>query len=290
VIARPPPGADPLADAYEHCAQLARTHARDQWLGALYASASARGALFALASFDYEIRQALGRARDPNLTAIRLAWWREVIAGERQAEAAGNPVALALRAAIDAYALPQSWLEAMLDARLQAIAPQEDFDHVAFRAFADESEGARLRLASRITARGQDLDTADAQAPAGMALALTRLLKELPFKAGSVPTLIPTDVAARHGVNVADFDARREDPGVTVACAELRGLARDELAEAERRLKSSSPTILPAFIPLAPLRLDLNRLDRNADRPLDDVGEVSPLRRQWAIWRWARTR
>ena len=290
MTARPPPGADPLADATEHCAALARAHARDQWLGALYASASARGALFALASFDYEIRQALRRARDPNLTAIRLAWWREVIAGERQAEAAGNPVALALRAAIDAYALPQSRLEAMLDARLQAIAPQEDFNHVAFRAFADESEGARLRLASRITARGQDLDTADAQAPAGMALALTRLLKELPFKAGSVPTLIPTDVAARHGVNVADFDARREDPGVTVACAELRGLARDELAEAERRLKSSSPTILPAFIPLAPLRLDLNRLDRNADRPLDDVGEVSPLRRQWAIWRWARTR
>ena len=290
MIARPPPGADPLADAYEHCAQLARTHARDQWLGALYASASARGALFALASFDYEIRQALGRARDPNLTAIRLAWWREVIAGERQAEAAGNPVALALRAAIDAYALPQSWLEAMLDARLQAIAPQEDFDHVAFRAFADESEGARLRLASRITARGQDLDTADAQAPAGMALALTRLLKELPFKAGSAPTLIPTDVAARHGLNVADFDARREDPGVIVACAELRGLARDELAEAERRLENSSPAILPAFIPLAPLRLDLDRLDRNADRPFDALGEVSPLRRQWAIWQWARTR
>ena len=290
MIARPPPGADPLADAYEHCAQLARTHARDQWLGALYASASARGALFALASFDYEIRQALRRARDPNLTAIRLAWWREVIAGERQAEAAGNPVALALRAAIDAYALPQSWLEAMLDARLQAIAPQEDFDHVAFRAFADESEGARLRLASRITARGQDLDTADAQAPAGMALALTRLLKELPFKAGSAPTLIPTDVAARHGLNVADFDARREDPGVIVACAELRGLARDELAEAERRLENSSPAILPAFIPLAPLRLDLDRLDRNADRPFDALGEVSPLRRQWAIWQWARTR
>jgi phytoene synthase len=290
VTARPPSGADPLADATEYCAALAREHAHDQWLGALYASADARGALFALASFDYEIRQALRRARDPNLTAIRLAWWREVIAGERQAEAAGNPVALALRAAIDAYALPQAWLEAMLDARLQAIAPQDDFNHVAFRAFADESEGARLRLASRITARGQDLDTADAQAPAGMALALTRLLKELPFKAGSAPTLIPTDVAARHGVNVADFDARREDPGVIVACAELRGLARDELAEAERRLENSSPAILPAFIPLAPLRLDLDRLDRNADRPFDALGEVSPLRRQWAIWQWARTR
>jgi len=290
VTARPPPGADPLADATEHCAALAREHARDQWLGALYAGANARGALFALASFDYEIRQALRRARDPNLTAMRLAWWREAIAGERRAEAAGNPVALALRAAIDDYALPLAWLEAMLDARLQAIAPQEDFNLAAFRAFADESEGARLRLASRIAAGAQDLDPADAHAPAGMALALTRLLKELPFKAGSAPTLIPADVAARHGVSVEDLDARRGGTGVIAACNELRGLARDELAEAERRLRSSSAAILPAFIPLAPLWLDLDRLDRNADRAFDDLGEVSPLRRQWAIWRWARTR
>jgi phytoene synthase len=290
VTARPPPGADPLADATEHCAALAREHARDQWLGALYADANARGALFALASFDYEIRQALKRARDPNLTAMRLAWWREAIAGERRAEAAGSPVALALRAAIDDYALPLAWLEAMLDARLQAIAPQEDFNLAAFRAFADESEGARLRLASRVAAGGQDLDPSDAHAPGGVALALTRMLKELPFKAGSAPTLIPTDVVARHGVSVEDFDARRGGANVIAACDELRGLARDELVEAERRLKNSSSAILPAFIPLAPLRLDLDRLDRNADRPFDDVGEVSPLRRQWAIWRWARKR
>jgi phytoene synthase len=289
VTARRPPGADPLADATEHCAALARENARDQWLGALYASTGERGPLFALASFDTEIRHALQRARDPNLAAIRLAWWREAISGERQAEAAGNPVVLALSAAIEAYALPRAWLEAMLDARLQAIAPQDDFNLAAFRAFADESEGARLRLASRIAAGGQDLDPADAHAPAGMALALTRLLKELPFKAGSTPTLIPTDVAARHGASVADFDARRVSPGVIAACAELRALARDELAEAERRLKKSALAILPAFIPLAPLRLDLDRLDRNADRPFDAVAEVSPLRRQWAIWRWART-
>jgi 15-cis-phytoene synthase len=178
----------------------------------------------------------------------------------------------------------------MLDARLQEIAPQDDFNHVAFRAFADESEGARLRLASRVAAGGQDLDPADAHAPAGVALALARLLRELPFRAGVAPTLIPTDVADRHGVSVADFDARRVSLGVIAACKELRGLARDELAEAERRLNNSSPAILPAFIPLAPLRLDLDRLDRNADRPFNDVGEVSPLRRQWAIWRWARTR
>ena len=70
---------------------------------------------------------------------------------------------------------------------------------MAFRAFADKSEGARLRLASRIAAGGQDLDPSDAHAPAGMALALTRIIKELPFKAGrrrcSFPPMSPPATA-----------------------------------------------------------------------------------------------
>ena len=287
---RAPPGLGPLAEAYRHCAALARAQARDQWLGSLYAEKSARDGLAALAAFDAEIRHALKRARDPNLAAMRLAWWREVIAGERPDEATGAPVAFALGAAIDAYALPRAWLDAMIDARLQEIAPQDDFNLAAFHAFANESEGARLRLAARIAAGGQDLDRADAHAPAGMALALTRLLIELPFKAGSAPTLIPADVAARHGASAADFDARRPSPGVIAACTELRALAREHLAEAERRLKDSGAAILPAFVPLGPLRLDLDRLDHNGARPFDAAGEASPLRRQWAIWRWARAR
>jgi 15-cis-phytoene synthase len=290
VSAPRPLGDGALGEANRYCAALARAESRDQWLGALYATAGARDALCALAAFDYEIRHALRRARDPNLAAMRLAWWRGIVAAERPDEAAGSPVALALAAAIDAYALPRASFEAMLDARLQEIAPQDDFNLAAFRAFADESEGARLRLAALIAAGGVDLDQTGAHAPAGMALALTRMLGQLPFKAGSAPTLIPADVAARHGASPSDFDARRISAGVIAACAELRGLARDELAEAERRLKASSPAILPAFIPLGPLRLDLDRLERNAARPFDPPREVSPLSRQWAIWRWARAR
>jgi len=286
VSVRRPPG-DALGEANRYCAGLARAESRDQWLSALYATPGARDALIALAAFDHEIRHALRRARDPNLAAMRLAWWREIVAGERQEEAAGNPVALALSAAIDAYALPRALFVAMLDARLQEIAPQDDFNLAAFRAFADESEGARLKLASLIAAGGVDLDEAHAHAPAGMAMAATRMLKGLPFKAGSAPTLIPADVAARSGASAADFEARRASAGVIAACAEMRGLARDELAEAERRLKGLSPAILPAFVPLATLRLDLDRLNRNAARPFDPPPEVSPLRRQWAVWRWA---
>ncbi len=287
---RRPRGPSALEDARRYCAAHARANARDQWLGALYASPSARDALLALASFDHEIRQAATCARDPNLAAIRLAWWRSVARGEREEEAAGSQVALALVSAIEDFALPGVLIEAMLDARLQEMAPQENFNLAAFESFAEESEGARLRLAARIAAGGRDLDEAKAHATAGMALALVRMLAALPFRAGAAPTLFPADVAARHGASVRDFDARRSSPGVVAACAELRGLAREQLAEAERRLKASPPAILPAFIPLGALRLDLVRLERNAARPFDPAGEPSPLGRQWAIWRWARGR
>ncbi len=283
-----PLGAVALAESRKHCYELARAHARDDWLGALYAPPEARDALLALASFDHEIREAPRRARDLHLAALRLAWWRSVVRGERDEEAAGNPVALALRAAVEAFALPGAWLEAMLDARLQEMAPQDDFTLAAFEAFADESQGARLRLASRISARGKDLDAGNAHAPAGMALALLRMLSALPLKAGAAPTLFPVDVAARHGVTAQDIDGRRASAGVIAASAELGALAREKLAEAERRLKASPTEILPAFVPLGALSLDLDRLGRHAARPFDPPGEASALRRQWAIWRWAR--
>ena len=236
------------------------------------------------------IRQAAARARDPDLAAIRLSWWRGAVRGERDDEAAGSQVALALGAAIETFALPRVLVETMIDARLQELAPQEDFNLAAFEAYADEAEGARLRLAARIAAGGRDLDEADASTPAALALALTRMLAALPFKAGAAPTLFPADVAQRHGATIQDLDARRASAGVVAACAELRGLARERLAMAESRLKASPPAILPAFIPLGALRLDLDRLERNAARPFDPPPEPSPLRRQWAIWRWARGR
>ena len=288
MTAAAPSGDGALAEAFKHCAALARANARDQWIGALFAPARSRDALCALACFDHEIRQARLRARDPNLVAIRLAWWREAVLGGRDAEAAGSPVALALRAAIGAFALPSEPIEAMLDARLTEIAPPEAFTLAAFERWAAESEGALLRLAARIAAGGQDLDSQEAHRPAGLSLGLARMLSALPIEAGAGRTLFPADVAERRGATLRDIDARHATAGVVAACAELRALARDRLAEAERRLKASPAPILPAFVPLGALRVDLARLERNAARPFDPPRQASALRRQWAVWRWTR--
>ena len=104
-----------------------------------------------------------------------------------------------MRAAIAAFALPGEAIEAMLDARLTEIAPPDGFTLAAFERYAAESEGARLRLASRIAAGGQDLDRRPAHAPAGVALGASPHARRPAVQAGAGPTLFPVDVAERHG-------------------------------------------------------------------------------------------
>ncbi len=288
MTALPPIGDEALEEAFRHCAALTKERDRDAWLGALYAPEASRNGLMALAAFDYEIRQVRFRAREPHLAAIRLAWQREAALGERDAEAAGSPVAMAMRATVQAFALPPALVEAMTDAPLTEIAPGDDFALAAFERYAAQGEGARLQLASRIAAGGRDLDGAQAHEPAGTALALTRLLQDLAAPESADWKLFPADVAERNGAALADIGARKATPPVMAAVNELRALARERLAEAERRLRASPAAILPAFVPLAAVRLDLDGLDRAAARPFDPPEAASAFRRQWAIWRWAR--
>ncbi|HEY3623236.1 MAG TPA: hypothetical protein VGL12_12775, partial [Roseiarcus sp.] len=56
---------------------------------------------------------------------------------------------------------------------------------------------------------------------------------------------------------------------------------------------SKAPIFLMTAISLSGGAVRLNGRrhseERSDERPFDATGEVKPLRRQWAIWRWART-
>ncbi|HEX2538291.1 MAG TPA: squalene/phytoene synthase family protein, partial [Pseudolabrys sp.] len=100
----------------EHCAALVREHDRDRYLATLFTPADRRDALFALYSFAVEIGRVRDVAREPMPGEIRLQWWREVLEGQREGEAAAHPVAAALRTAIAQHGLDASRLIAFVDA------------------------------------------------------------------------------------------------------------------------------------------------------------------------------
>ncbi len=88
---------------FDYCAALVREADRDRYLATLFAPAEHRDGLFALYAFNVEIAQVRDKAREPLPGEIRLQWWREMLEGVRDGEAAANPVAAALRETLERY-------------------------------------------------------------------------------------------------------------------------------------------------------------------------------------------
>jgi phytoene/squalene synthetase len=79
--------------------------------------------------------------------------------------------------------------------------------------------------------------------------------------------------------------ARVRSASLNAAVAELRVLARDRLDVAVAMLDRLPREALPAFLHLAPVRQWLDRLERS---DVFSGASLSPLQRQWLIWRAAR--
>jgi len=89
---------------------------RDRYLATLFAPAQHRDALFSLYAFNVEISQVRDRAHAPMPGEIRLQWWREVLLGEREGEAAAHPVAAALTDTLRRYGFVAAPLFELIDA------------------------------------------------------------------------------------------------------------------------------------------------------------------------------
>ncbi len=105
-----------MAKRSDYCAALVRAADHDRYLATLFAPAEQRGALYALYAFAAEIAQVRELAREPMPGEIRLQWWREALTGERDEEAAANPVAAALREALVRHDIASDQLVAVIDA------------------------------------------------------------------------------------------------------------------------------------------------------------------------------
>jgi|SRR6516164_9039342 len=270
-----------MQDAASYCAELVRSADRDRFVATLFAPPHKRDALYGLYAFNVEVARVRDRAREAAPGEIRLQWWREVLQGERQGEAVATPVAASLLNTIETYRPPVNAMLALLEARrfdlydepMPTVAELEDY--------AVKTASGLIAIAAEIL----DVDAVRAARPAGIAYALTELLAVLPGDAARRQLYLPLELLDRHGVEAADVFASRSSPALNRAAAELRGLARRHLAAAADLLPALPEQALPAFLPIAPVRRSLDRMDRSY---IFSPRALSPWRRHWLIWRAAR--
>ncbi len=279
-------------DAYAHCADLVRDADKDRFLATLFAPEPARHGLLALYAFNVEVSRVRDRVSEPLPGEIRLQWWRDAVSAGAEGtgaaeDAAAHPVAAALLDTISRYRLPRQAFRDLLDARVFDL-----YDDVMpslndLEGYAGETSSALIQLGCIVLADGTDPGTAEAAGHAGVAYALTGLLRALPFHASRGQVYVPKDLLERHGGDAADIIRGRATPGVRAALTELRAVTRRHLASARALLPSVPRNVLPAFLPVALVEPYLDRMDRIHD-PFRTPVEVPQWRRQLRLWRQAR--
>jgi phytoene synthase len=275
-----------MPNHFEHCAALVREADRDRYLATLFAPAVHRDALWSLYAFNVEIARVRDLAREPMPGEIRLQWWREVLAGERDGEAAAHPVAAALRATLERYGLAGDRLTALIDARVFDLYDEPMATLTDLEIHGSKTQSTLFAMAAEMLGAGGapgELLTLNA----GIAYAIAGILHGFGRHAARRQLYVPLDLLTRHRVNRDEIFAGQAGDALRAALGELRALARRHLASAQAKLTLAPPEILPALLPAALVAPALRRTERAGYQPFR-FEPASPWRRQWQLWRAAR--
>ncbi len=123
----------------------------DRWLATRFiADPLARADVITLYAYDSELARAPRASANPLIAEIRLTWWREALDEIFDGgPVRRHPVAEALAVVVRRHHLPREPLEAMIDARIEAL-EIEPFDATLAERWADQVGGSAATLAGMI--------------------------------------------------------------------------------------------------------------------------------------------
>ncbi|PKQ06423.1 MAG: squalene/phytoene synthase family protein [Alphaproteobacteria bacterium HGW-Alphaproteobacteria-11] len=264
------------ATAFAACFEEVRRHDHDRFLTVLLAPAPARDALLALYAFNIEIARIPEAVSEPMMGHIRLQWWRETVEGLDRGETRGHAVAEALAAT----ELPRKGLLALVDARERDLSEEPFADVPALESYAETTSARVMRLAA--LALGVDAPES-AVRDAGIAYALTGLLRAMPLHASQGRLYMPADLLRLHDVDPHTILTGRMTAGLRGVMCDVADRARTLLAEARR--EPLPRAALPAFLPASLCERYLDLLTAPDFDPFHRSSDVPAFRRQLRLLR-----
>lgn len=281
-------GPQPLDDAYRTAERAVHAGDRDRWLAALFVPEVSRRHIHALLAFAVEIDRVRDVVSDPLPGEVRLQWWREVIEGERAAEGRDHPIAAALLDTIERFRLPADAFGRMIEARIFDLYDDPMPTLNDLEGYAGDTASALIQLQAIVLAEGQDPGTAEIAGHAGVAYAITSVLRALPVHARRGQLYVPLEILERRSIRREDVLAGRVTPGLRGALGDVRFAARRHLAATRRLIDSVSLTVAPAFLPVALVEAYLDRMDRADYQPFKRPVEIVQWKKQLRLWRASR--
>lgn len=248
-------------------AELVHRHDRERFVTALFAPPQAREGLMALYAFNVELSRVRENVREAMAGMIRLQWWREVLDGGRDEEAARHPVAAPLLTLIRERDLPVALFEQILTAREKDLLAMPFATQMEYENYAFSTAGLLAELAVAALGARDEASRGAAQF-VGQAWAITGLLRALPVHLGQGWLTLPADVLAKAGTS-QDAVAAGQAPVDALAqvAAELGRRARWSLDQARKHRPPRSA--VPALLQATQASAHLRTLERAGWNPFD---------------------
>ncbi|MCA0401070.1 MAG: squalene/phytoene synthase family protein [Proteobacteria bacterium] len=273
--------------AYAGAVATTRQLDPDRYLATLFAPATSRAPLFALYAFNAEIARIREIVSEPIPGEIRHQWWREALSCKCEDASCESPIAAALNETMRRFHLPPEPLMALIEARGFDLYDDPMPTWLDLEGYCGETSSTLIRLATIILADGEDPGSADTCGHAGVAYALTGLLRAFPIHARRQQCYVPHEVLIACGVSHEAIYEGRDSEGLRAALGAMRQRAREHLEAARAGLCTASPLIRPAFLPVCLCAHYLDAMDRPDYRPFETVIDLSPLRKLWILGRSA---
>jgi 15-cis-phytoene synthase len=218
-----------------------------KYLTCLFVPEEKREAFAALNTYAAELRRIPLLVSEPMPGEIRLQWWRDVVSGQRSGEAANQPVAASLLAAIQHHRLPTAPLDAMAEARIFDLYHDPMPDIAAFETYLGETEAALLQMGGLILDPANASNAAEAAGHAGMAIGIANILRNLPRATNHQRMFIPATILNAIGCTAEQIFAGDEAARGRAITA-LVALGRDHLKSFKQLAKSVTAQLRPAFL------------------------------------------
>lgn len=277
-----------LAEQYLYCDEAIRSADRDRWLANLLAPADKRWHLSALYAFSLEIARVREIVAEPLPGQMRFQWWRDALAGEARGGIEGHPVAAALIDTIERFRLPRKAFTDLIAARTFDLYDDPMPSEADLEGYCGETSSALIRLATLVLAGGADPGGAEAAGHAGVAYAMTGLMRALPWHSARGQVFLPADLLARHGIGRDALLARRPSAALAAVLAEMRARVRGHLEAARTAMARVQRPARAAFLPMALCPAYLGLMERPSYDPFATRIDLPQWRKQWILWRASR--
>lgn len=269
----------------EYCEQKAAESGSSFYASFRFLPPGRRRAITALYAFCRETDDVVDETSDAGVARIKLAWWRNEIAGTFGARTPQHPVALALRPVVAEFALPQQHFQEIIDGMEMDLEQRRYADFGTLERYCHRVAGVVGLMSAEIF--GYTIPaTKDYAHDLGIAFQLTNIIRDVGEDARRGRIYLPQEDLDRFTVTESDIANARNTPAFQQLMRFQVQRARAFYAKALSALPAADRRAQrPGLIMAAVYRQLLDKIERGGFDVLERRVTLTPLRKAWIAWK-----